>query len=143
MDLMDLRLTGFGSRSNPSISYTAPQHMKAADRILQYLQGTKLLGIKYQGCAGDPKTLLHGYCDADFAGNKSMRKSVSGNVYFFAGGVVSYSSKRQQTVAQSTTEVEYYALAKAVSEVLWLKQVIGQMIYLGADIKLVRLYGDN
>jgi hypothetical protein len=124
--------------SNPS-----PQHMKAADRILQYLQGTKLLGIKYQGCAGDPKTLLHGYCDADFAGDKSMRKSVSGNVYFFAGGVVSCSSKRQQTVAQSTTEAEYYALAKAVSEALWLKQIVGQMMYSGADIKSIRLYGDN
>ena len=77
------------------------------------------------------------------AGCKSVRKSVSGNVYFFAGGVVSCSLKRQQTVAQSTTEAEYYALAKAVSEALWLKQIMGQMMYLGADIKSVRLYGDN
>ena len=53
-----------------------------------------------------------------------MQKSVLGNVYFFTGGVVLYSSKRQQTVIQSTTEVEYYALAKAVSKVLWLKQII-------------------
>ena len=47
-----------------------------------------------------------------------MRKSVSGNVYFFTGGVVLYLLKRQQTVAQFITKVEYYALAKAVSEVL-------------------------
>src|SRR5205823_212531 len=97
--------------SNPS-----PQHMKAADRILHYLQGTKLLGIEYRRNTRNPETYLHGYCDADFAGDKSKRKSVSGNLFLLAGGVISCSSKRQPTVAQSTTETEYYALAKAVSE---------------------------
>ena len=47
-----------------------------------------------------------------------MRKSVSGNIYFFTGGVVLYLLKRQQTVAQSTTKVKYYALAKAISKIL-------------------------
>ena len=54
-----------------------------------------------------------------------MRRSVSGNVYFLAGGVVSCSSKRQQIITQSTTEAKYYALAKAVSKALWLKQIMG------------------
>jgi hypothetical protein len=53
------------------------------------------------------------------------------------------SSKRQQTVAQFTTEAEYYALAKAVSKALWLQQIIGQIMYLGSDIKSVKLYKDN
>ena len=79
----------------------------------------------------------------DFIGNKSIRRSVLGNVYFLAGGVVLCLLKRQQTVVQSTTKVEYYALAKAVSEALWLRQIVGQMMYLGADIKLVCLYGDS
>jgi hypothetical protein len=56
---------------------------------------------------------------------------------------VSSFSKRQQTVAQSITKAEYYALAKAVSEALWLQQIIGQIMYLGSDIKSVKLYGDN
>jgi hypothetical protein len=64
-------------------------------------------------------------------------------MYFFVGEVVSSSSKRQQTVAQSTTKAEYYALAKAVSKALWLRQIIGQIMYLGFDIKSVKLYGDN
>ena len=72
-----------------------------------------------------------------------MRKSVSGNIYFFTSEVVLYLLKRQQTVAQSTTKVEYYALTKAISEALWLKQIIGQIIYLGVDIKSVCLYSDN
>jgi hypothetical protein len=117
--------------------------MKSADRVLQYLKGTKYLGIIYGGNIKDSITQLHGYCDSDFAGDKALRKSVSGNLYFFAGGVVSCSSKRQQTVAQSTTEAEYYALAKAVSEALWLLQIMEQMMYSGTDIRSVKLFGDN
>jgi hypothetical protein len=56
---------------------------------------------------------------------------------------VSSSFKRQQTVVQSITKAEYYALAKAVSEALWLRQIISQIIYLGSDIKSVKLYKDN
>ena len=67
---------------------------------------------------GDLKTLLYSYYNADFAGDRSIRKSVLGNIYFFASGVILYLLKKQQTVAQFTTEVEYYALAKAVSKVL-------------------------
>ena len=55
----------------------------------------KLLRIEYQGCAGDPKILLHGYSDIDFAGNRSIWRSISGNVYFFTGGVILYLLKRQ------------------------------------------------
>ena len=64
-------------------------------------------------------------------------------MYFFTSGVVLCLLKKQQTVIQSTTEVEYYALAKAVSKALWLKQIIGQMMYLSIDIKLVHLYSNN
>jgi hypothetical protein len=51
--------------------------------------------------------------------------------------------KRQQTVVQFTTKAEYYALAKAISKTLWLRQIIGQIIYLGFNIKSVKLYRDN
>jgi hypothetical protein len=64
-------------------------------------------------------------------------------VYFFAEEVVSSSSKRQQTVAQSITKAEYYALAKAMSKALWLRQIIGQIMYLSSNIKSVKLYKDN
>ena len=57
----------------------------------------------------------------DFVGDKLIQKLVSGNMYFFISRVVLYLLKKQQTVTQSTTEVKYYALAKAISKVLWLK----------------------
>jgi hypothetical protein len=67
-----------------------------------------MLGIEYS-MQGD--TQLHGYYDLDYASDKAKRKSVLGNAFFFARGVISRTLKRQQTVAQSTTEAEYYALA--------------------------------
>ena len=44
---------------------------------------------------------------------------------------------------QFITEAKYYVLTKAIFKPLWLKQIIGQMIYLNMDIKSVRLYGNN
>ena len=79
----------------------------------------------------------------DFTGDKLIQKSVLENIYFFTSGVVLYLSKRQQTVAQSITKVKYYALAKAIFKVFWLKQIISQIMYLNTDIKLVYLYNDN
>jgi hypothetical protein len=54
-----------------------------------------------------------------------MQKSILGNIYLFTSKVILYLLKRQQTVILSATKVEYYTLAKAISKVLWLKQIIG------------------
>ena len=85
----------------------------------------KLLKIKYQGYIGDPKTLFYKYCNADFTGNRLIRKSILENIYFFASRVILYLLKRQQIVAQSTIKVKYYILAKAISKALQLKQIMG------------------
>ena len=93
------------------------QHLKAVDRILQYLKGTKHLRIVYRG-ANTLNSQLHRYCNTDYTNDKAKRKSVSKNTFFFVGRVILYLLKQQTTVALSTTEAEYYALAKAVTESL-------------------------
>ena len=54
----------------------------------------------------------------DFVGNRLIQKSILGNVYFFTSRVVLYLLKKQQTIVQSITKVEYYALAKTVFKTL-------------------------
>jgi hypothetical protein len=125
--------------TNPS-----PQHIAAAKRVLRYLKGTTYLGVVYGG--GDPgkeDMILMGYSDADYAGYHYTFKSTSGYVFKFAGGVISCQIKRQSIVALSSTESEYYGLAKAAMEAAWLRQLFKELRYKGKDAAKILLYGDN
>jgi hypothetical protein len=52
---------------------------------------------------------LCGYLDADFAGCHVNRKSTSGTYQFLGSSLVSWSSRKQSSIAQSTIEVECFA----------------------------------
>ena len=68
------------------------------------------------------------------------RRSTTGFVFILFGGAVSWSSKRQATVAASTTEAEYIAMAAAVREALWLRQLLKDLA-MGVDT--VDIFADN
>ena len=65
-----------------------------------------------------------GYSDADWAGDKNSRKSVSGNVFLYSNGAISWSSRRQRCVATSTTEAEYVACSNAGKQAKWLRGLL-------------------
>jgi hypothetical protein len=78
----------------------------AVKRILRYLVATPCFGIWYpKGSTFD----LIGYSDSDYAGCKVDRKSTSGTCQFLGRSLVSWSSKKQTSVALSTAEAEYVA----------------------------------
>jgi hypothetical protein len=125
--------------SNPTLV-----HWQAAKGIVRYLAGTADKGITFRGS----KQELDGYCDADYAGDLDTRRSTTGYVFTLNGGVISWSSKKQPTVAVSTTEAEYMAAAAAVKEGLWLRKLLtslglkGDVIHINCDnqsaIKLLK-----
>ena len=82
-----------------------------------------------------------GYCDADWASDMDERRSCTGNVFTLQGGAISWSCKRQQTVALSTTEAEYMALSAATQEVLWLQQFEHELF--PSISTPIRIYCDN
>ena len=98
------------------------QHWMAVKRILRYLRGTANLCLELGG-NGQQATLV-GYSDADWGGDAESRRSVSGYVFSLGSGAVSWSSKRQATVALSSTEAEYMASTHAVKEALWLRSLL-------------------
>ena len=95
-------------------------HLTAAKRILRYLKGAGYFGLSYEKCADGN---LIGYSDADWAGDVDDRHSTSGSVFLLAKGAVSWLSKKQATVALSTTEAEYVALSTATQEAIWLRRL--------------------
>lgn len=96
--------------------------LKESYRVVKYLLRTKDQSLRF----GDTKTssTLTAYTDANWAEDRTDRKSTSGFLCQVYGGLVSWSSKKQDVVAISTTESEYYALAETIREVNWLKELL-------------------
>ena len=88
-------------------------------RILRYLKRTDDLSLFY--LKSDVYD-WNGYSDANYAGDLVNRKSTLGMVQFLGSCLVSWCSKKQNTVALSTTEVEYVAAAACYSQMLWIKK---------------------
>ena len=94
------------------------------------------MGLSYGGDSSG----LQGFCDADYAGDVDTRRSTTGYIYILNGGAISWSSRRQQTVAASTTEAEYMAAAEAVKEGLWLRKLLADI---GMGLKTITINADN
>jgi hypothetical protein len=101
-------------------------HLVVVKRILRYLVSTPCFGIWYpKGSTFD----LIGYSDSDYAGCKVDRKSTSGTCQFLGRSLVPWSSKKQQSVALSTTEVEYVATGQCCAQLLWMRQTLRDIGY--------------
>jgi hypothetical protein len=113
------------------------RHWQLLKAVLRYLKGTRTLGIVY----GTSKGALELYTDADYATCKDTRRSRSGFVFKMYGGAVSWSSKLQSVVAQSTAESEYIAGAHAARHAVWVRRLCADMGLLFDGP--VRLQADN
>ncbi|KAH9291602.1 hypothetical protein KI387_043209 [Taxus chinensis] len=96
-------------------------HWRAAKRILRYVSGTHNFGIHY---SPTHKFELCGYTDSDWAGSVDDRKSTSGYIFSLGSGVVSWSSKKQATIALSSAEAEYIAAAAASCQAIWIRRIL-------------------
>ena len=103
-------ITQFLSQSNKSPTEC---DWNVAKRVLRYLKGTRDVGIVYRRSSKTSDTNLEhttpwGYCDANYAEDPHDCKSTSRYVFMLASSPVPWKSKKQVSVALSTTEVEYY-----------------------------------
>ena len=96
-------------------------HWNAAKRVLRYIQGTKDFGLIY---TKTKNIVLGGYSDADFAGTIDDQASTSGYLMNMGSATVSWSCKKQATVATSSVEAEYISAWKAACEIVWLRRIL-------------------
>jgi hypothetical protein len=99
---------------------TSPRksHLKATKIILRYLKHTQDVRLWYP--KGSQFELI-GYSDSDYAGCKVDRKSTSGTCQLLGRSFVSWSSRKQNSVALSTAEAEYISTGSCCAQILWMK----------------------
>jgi len=118
--------------TKPDITYAVQQiclqmhdprepHLAALKRILRYICGTLHLGLELRPSSVED---IIAYSDADWAGCPNTRKSTSGYAVFLGDNLISWSSERQSTISRSSAEAEYHAVANAVAEATWLRQLL-------------------
>lgn len=114
---------GAVSRFNSNFGYA---HWAAVKRIMRYLKGTLNHKLTYYR---NFESNLEGFCDADWGGNETDRRSTTGYVFTMQGAPVAWNSKKQPTVAISTTESEYMAMGNATQEALWLRSLVRELAH--------------
>jgi hypothetical protein len=112
-------------------------HLRTVKRIMRYLVYIPKFGLWYP--KGSTFYLI-GYSDADWAGCKIDRKSTSGTCQFLGRSLVSWASKKQNSVALSTAEAEYIAVGHCCVQLLWMRQTLRDY---GYKLSKVPLLWDN
>ena len=111
--------------------------------LMRYVRSSLDLRLRF-GQTKNPGLVV--YTDADWAGQKSDRKSTSGGVAMLYGGPICWLSKVQRSVATSSTESEYIAQSTNAKTTQWLAQIlkdIGHPELIANNSKTVQMRGDN
>ena len=110
-----------------SITHT---HLNSALHVLRYLRSTKDHRLTY-GC-NDCSELI-AYSDSDWGADKDTRRSVTGYCFMFTETAISWAARKQRTVALSSTEAEYMAVAACAKHAKWTISLLKQLEF---DVKL-------
>ncbi|MBW0504134.1 hypothetical protein O181_043849 [Austropuccinia psidii MF-1] len=114
-------------------------HWSLVKHLLRYLNGTRFLGLHFTRTK-HPESELVGWADADYATSLVAKKSHSGYVIMFLGNPVSWTTKKQPVVAQSTTKAEFILMNKCSKEMQWLSNLL---YTLNMKLKVPVLKNDN
>lgn len=112
-------------------------HWQYVSRIFRYLKATSNLSLMYEK-TNEP---LHGFVDATWGDDPLDRRSYTGFVFKFASGPISWESRKQTTVALSSSEAEYMAASEASKEALYLNRLVSELCQ--CIEKPVKLFCDN
>ena len=88
------------------------------------MQGTITYRLRYTSSSG---VMLVGYAESDWDDSVVDRKSTSRYCFSMGSTMISWSNKKQDSIAQSTTEVEYIAASDDYKETVWLRKLLSDL----------------
>nr|KAJ0209090.1 hypothetical protein LSAT_V11C400189260 [Lactuca sativa] len=120
--------------SNPS-----SHHWQAVSRVFKYLKGTMNYCLTYSGYP----FVLEGYLDANWINNLEDHSSTNGWVFLLGGGAISWASKKQTCITNSTMDSEFVALSAAGKEAEWLRNLIYEIALWPKTISTISIRCDS
>ena len=95
--------------------------MIALKKIIKYVKVIADFGVWY---SKDTNNVLAGYFDADWAGNADDRKSTSGGCFYVGNDLVSWMSKKQNSISLSIAKAEYIVTGSCCTQLLWMQKLL-------------------
>ena len=131
------KLIYLASATRPDIAYAVSylsrfasgwdhSHWTAIQRVLRYLQATANHSLVYSNVSMHG---LEGYIDADWGRDSNDRKSTTGYIFRLGDATISWQSKKQSTIAISSTEAEYLSATQGTKEALHLRALLTELGY--------------
>ena len=99
-------------------------HWQALKRLLRYLKGT--LDYCLHLYSNSPP-ILHAFFNSDWAGNRDDYTSTGAYIVYLGKNAISWSSRKQKTVARSSTEAEYRSVAQTAAELEWVQHLLHEL----------------
>ena len=113
--------------------------LKAIDRVITYLVGTKHLALKL---GSDEGIVLYGTVDASYATHTDSKSHTGFTLHIGKeSGTVMATSKKQKLTADSSTIAEYIATHIVAKEILWCRRLLYSLGY--PQLEPTILFEDN
>lgn len=106
--------------------YVKNSHWSGVKRIIRYLKSTASVGLFFTSTKM-PADKLESYSDSDFASDIDTRKSTSGTLILLNNSPIIWKSRKQSTVATSTTNAEFVAASVNCAEVIWVRSFLKEL----------------
>jgi hypothetical protein len=131
------------------LSNPKPKHWRAIQQLLRYLKGTRNYSIRYEPISDQFLFSLSIYTDSSWGGDRTDGKSQHGYILLFNNSPISWRSTKQESVANSSVEAEFYGIAQAfqqlkyIDNVLQLSGIILPKLFIFSDSAGAIQYIDN